>query len=316
MNKSNILYRMCLNQTPIEDYSNPSPKKENWPVGYNLASPTVDHSTRENSFMRSSVDSFKKEKKSTVSFQKITLCSMFSENTSTYIQPSQTPNNESNGRQFTYPTGGSSKNFFNCDNSKTSCVKNLFPEKSKKCSKKNINDFAFIIDIDAVAGGEERRKTIMIKNIPNKYSLKTLREDLDKKYGGMYDVFYLPIDYKNKCNLGYAFINFVHPFYLLSFYEEYQGLKWTRYQSSLKTCELAYAKIQGRDELVSHYAKGTTMNAISDAVKPLIIPSPKVLPKIEVPIRFLSVFTSAFSTVEYSITEQKESFIIQNFFYY
>ncbi|MQM01549.1 hypothetical protein Taro_034309 [Colocasia esculenta] len=75
------------------------------------------------------------------------------------------------------------------------------------------------LDLEKVISGEDTRTTLMIKNIPNKYTSKMLLAAIDETHKGTYDFFYLPIDFKNKCNVGYAFINMVSTSHILSFYE-------------------------------------------------------------------------------------------------
>jgi len=151
----------------------------------------------------------------------------------------------------------------------------------------------------------------MIRNIPNKYILKTIREDIDVQFKDKYDVFYLPIDYRNKCNLGYAFINFVDCFHIISFFEMFRGKKWKRFNSE-KICELAYAKFQGKQELINHYEKGSVMEFETDDLKPLIIPTPAILPKIEIPIKYFNTFAELYRFSDCTI--QQDKFIVNAFF--
>lgn len=86
----------------------------------------------------------------------------------------------------------------------------------------------------------------MIKNIPNKYTQRMLLNTIDENFKGTYDFFYLPIDFKNKCNVGYAFINMVQPGYIVPFVQKFDHKKWDKFNSE-KVCQISYARIQVRD---------------------------------------------------------------------
>ena len=42
---------------------------------------------------------------------------------------------------------------------------------------------------------------------------------------------YLPIDQYNSCNVGYAFVNFIHAKFIIDFYKEFCGRRWDRFNS-------------------------------------------------------------------------------------
>ncbi|KAL5796843.1 hypothetical protein ACOSQ2_001663 [Xanthoceras sorbifolium] len=115
------------------------------------------------------------------------------------------------------------------------------------------------LDLDKIIGGEDTRTTLMIKNIPNKYTSKMLLAAIDENHHNTYDFLYLPIDFKNKCNVGYAFINMVSPSHIISFYEAFNGKKWEKFNSE-KVASLAYARIQGKSALVTHFQNSSLMN--------------------------------------------------------
>jgi len=93
--------------------------------------------------------------------------------------------------------------------------------------------------------GDDKRTTLMIKNIPNKYTQKMLLTTIDENFHGTYDFFYLPIDFKNKCNVGYAFINMVRPEYIIPLIQKFDRKKWEKFNSE-KVCNISYARIQVR----------------------------------------------------------------------
>ncbi|XP_019435216.1 PREDICTED: protein MEI2-like 2 [Lupinus angustifolius] len=127
------------------------------------------------------------------------------------------------------------------------------------------------LDLDKIMRGEDTRTTLMIKNIPNKYTSSLLLAAIDENHKGSYDFLYLPIDFKNKCNVGYAFINMVSPSHIIPFYKAFNGQKWEKFNSE-KVASLAYARIQGKGALVTHFQNSSLMNE-DKRCRPILIHS-------------------------------------------
>jgi hypothetical protein len=115
------------------------------------------------------------------------------------------------------------------------------------------------LDVDCIMQGDDTRTTLMIKNIPNKYTSKMLLAAIDENHKGTYDFIYLPIDFKNKCNVGYAFINMTNPRHIIPFYQTFNGKKWEKFNSE-KVASLAYGRIQGKTALIAHFQNSSLMN--------------------------------------------------------
>jgi hypothetical protein len=139
------------------------------------------------------------------------------------------------------------------------------------------------IDIIEIISGKDKRTTLMLRNIPNKYKLNDLVKEIDKSFWGKYDYINLPIDYERKLNLGYAFINFVEPLHIILFYESYHNKRWMLYKSD-KKMDMSYADKQGKKDInckdeQTYYAQCDTRFNFKS-----------LNPKIEIPMRYYDSF--------------------------
>ncbi len=109
---------------------------------------------------------------------------------------------------------------------------------------------------------EVRYTTVMLRNIPNKYTQSSLLEALDfRGFQSLYDFFYLPVDFKNGCNMGYAFINFVDHSSAAVFMSTFKGYQLPA--KSSKVCEVCWARVQGLQSNIDHY-KNSPVNDLPD----------------------------------------------------
>ncbi len=124
------------------------------------------------------------------------------------------------------------------------------------------------LDVEKIAAGMDKRTTIMIRNIPNKYTQVMLLSEIDVEFKESYDFFYLPIDFKNHCNVGYAFINFMDFQRIISFWKEFNGQRWHNFNSE-KVCSMSYARIQGKTSMISRFQNSSLMDR-DDEYRPLL----------------------------------------------
>jgi hypothetical protein len=130
-----------------------------------------------------------------------------------------------------------------------------------------------MLDLEAVEHDLDSRTSLMVRNIPNKYTQKMLLNEFhDNGLGpGTIDFFYLPIDFKNRCNRGYAFINFVDYKDILTFHRQYFGKHWRTFNSD-KICDITYARIQGKAAMLKRFENSALMEK-DDEYKPLVFVS-------------------------------------------
>eukprot|EP00747_Dinoflagellata_sp_TGD_P063162 gnl/TRDRNA2_/TRDRNA2_153336_c1_seq4.p1 gnl/TRDRNA2_/TRDRNA2_153336_c1~~gnl/TRDRNA2_/TRDRNA2_153336_c1_seq4.p1 ORF type:complete len:499 (-),score=89.05 gnl/TRDRNA2_/TRDRNA2_153336_c1_seq4:236-1681(-) len=115
--------------------------------------------------------------------------------------------------------------------------------------------------------------TIMMRNLPNKYTQQQLIEEINNKgFLGTYDFLYLPIDPDTNVNRGYAFVNFCHPSNAVQFKAEFDGRQMALFDSS-KFVTVTPATLQGFDANYAHYANAR-VNRGDPKKRPLFLREP------------------------------------------
>ena len=167
--------------------------------------------------------------------------------------------------------------------------------KNSKCEK-------LFLNLDDIASGKDIRTTIMIRNIPIKYT-ENILNDTFKEFHGKYDCLYMPFDYEKKGNKGYAFINFINPLHILLFYEKFNGKKWDHFESP-KICELNMAHFQGVNEIQKHAKNYKELKKACFT---------KSNDKIVIPSKYLMKLKKRYPKMKYSENSNKKEFEILSF---
>lgn len=119
--------------------------------------------------------------------------------------------------------------------------------------------------------------TFMIRNIPNKYTRDMILEDISERgFHAKFNFFYLPIDFRHRCNVGYAFINLISEEVAEEFAKKFNGTKLTQIKSS-KVCAVAPAKVQGQLRNADQYRHSTVMS-MQEKYQPVFFKDGKQIP--------------------------------------
>merc|ERR1712137_67653 len=115
--------------------------------------------------------------------------------------------------------------------------------------------------------------TLMIRNIPNRYTQRDLIDELDELgFTGTFDFLYLPLDTGTMANVGYAFVNFIDSSWAKRCEQTLQRYRFRRHQKAPgKVAHVSVAHIQGLDANLAHYEKAAVNTARVRQRRPVLM---------------------------------------------
>ena len=114
--------------------------------------------------------------------------------------------------------------------------------------------------------------TLMMKNIPNKLTREELLGSIKSSMPrGSFNFLYMPIDFKSRCNFGYAFINLVSDVYVEQFTSSFSK---RRLPGAIDYCsravEVVVARVQGFNANINRLISSPVLFAADEGSLPLI----------------------------------------------
>lgn len=110
----------------------------------------------------------------------------------------------------------------------------------------------YSISIDKIEKGEDKRTSVIIKNLPNiltKDDLKSILEGI-----GNINYLYLPFDKVINRNLGFAYVNVVNYKNIINLYNRIIDYNFENLNFN-KAVEVYYSKVQGKNSLSKMFSR-------------------------------------------------------------
>ena len=127
--------------------------------------------------------------------------------------------------------------------------------------------------------------TVMIKNIPNRVTREELLDRISEVMPrGSFDFLYMPIDFNNRLNFGYAFLNLSNEMYIDLFTLSFNKKRMFDHMAGSKLIEVVVARVQGFNANVNRLIASPVLFNADDGSLPLIFSG-----ETEIPFRNLMV---------------------------
>jgi hypothetical protein len=152
----------------------------------------------------------------------------------------------------------------------SSCEIQATPKDSKHCLvPRNVN---LAEEFAKTKKGGQAITTLMIRNIPNRCSQRELIGELERVgFAGCFDFVYVPLDLGTMSNVGYAFVNFIHPTYASRCMEMLPKHQFSRQRKSGKPVAVSPAHMQGLEANLRHYEKSAVNTSRLRQRRPVVM---------------------------------------------
>lgn len=143
---------------------------------------------------------------------------------------------------------------------------------------------------DTASASFSVQTTVMMRNLPNNMTCEQFLKIIDKHgFTNSLSFVYLPIDFKSRRGLGYAFVDLKNGEAAESFFSFFQGFdNWE--MRSLKVCEATWSSVQGVESHVDLYRNSPVMHeSVPEMFKPMLfmdgqrIPFPAPTKRVKAP---------------------------------
>lgn len=115
--------------------------------------------------------------------------------------------------------------------------------------------------------------TLMIRNIPNRYTQRELMQELEEMgFADKFDFLYSPLDKGTMSNVGYAFVNFKTAQWASQCMQAFQSYRFKRHRkTSGKVAAVSAAHLQGLEANLAHYEKTAVNSAKMKQRRPMVL---------------------------------------------